>query len=73
MTDHRLRDELPRWLVPAVAVLMVVSLAYSVLITATLLVWFALWSAMFGVALTVFLLYLFYRLVVAVEEIAESL
>ncbi|WP_246984250.1 hypothetical protein [Halorientalis marina] len=72
MADHRLRDEFPRWLVPAVAALMLATFAYSVLITANILVWFALWSTVLGLALTVFVVYLLYRLVVAVEEIAEK-
>ena len=54
-----------------ILVVLLVSLAYSVVIGSVGL-WLVLVAAVANVGLLFFLLYLFYRLVVAVEKLAEN-
>lgn len=66
-------DRVPRLAVGVVAALLLVTLAYSVLVTQQLLAWVVLWGAVAAVGLAAVALFLLYRLVVAVEAIADAL
>jgi hypothetical protein len=68
-----LRDRVPRSAVGILAALLVVTFAYSVLVTQRIFAWVALWGAVTVVGATAVLLLLAYRLVVAVEAIADAL
>jgi protein-S-isoprenylcysteine O-methyltransferase Ste14 len=67
-----IRGRLPRATVPAVLLVFVVTLGYSVLVTGTLLLWVAMWVGLGSVVLALFVVYLLYRLVLAVERIADA-
>ena len=66
-------DETTRTVGILLIVLLVVSFGYSVVIMGSFLLWLLPWAAALGLALASFLIYLFYRLVVAVETIADEL
>lgn len=66
-----LQAKLPRFTVPVVAGLLVVSLAYSVLVAASLVPWLVVWGGLFSVVFMLSVVYLLYRLVLAVERVAE--
>ena len=66
-------DESTRTVGVLLIVLLVVSIGYSVVIMGSFLLWLLPWVAALGIALASFLVYLFYRLVVAVETIADEL
>jgi hypothetical protein len=72
MSAQNLQDKVPRLTVPTIVLLLVVSLLYSLFISQTVGLWFVTWGTVVSVAATVLFLYLFYRLVVAVERIADS-
>ncbi len=67
-----LHTEIPRWAVVALFVAVGVSFAYGIIIMGSLTGPLALWTAGFGVVLSLIVVYLFYRLVLAVETIAEK-
>lgn len=77
MSTAKLRDEVPTWPTIGVALIILISLPYTILIQGTLtgglFQWASIWSGVLGIALSLFLVYLFYRLVVAVEKIADKL
>ena len=66
-------DESTRTVGVLLIVLLVVSIGYSVVTMGSFLLWLLPWVAALGIALASFLVYLFYRLVVAVETIADEL
>jgi hypothetical protein len=66
------RTELPRFALPVVAGLLLVTLLYSVLVFGNVVVWLALWGGLFGIGAALFVIYLLYRLVLAVERIADG-
>ena len=68
MSTNTLREEVPMWLIGAVVVLFLASLAYGIALQQTLLIGF--WGLGFGLSL--FVVYLLYRFVVAFEKIAEK-
>jgi hypothetical protein len=68
MSTQTLRDDVPLWVVGVVVMLVLASFAYGIAIRQTLLVGF--WAVGFG--LTLFVVYLLYRFVVAFEKIAEK-
>jgi hypothetical protein len=72
MSARALQQRVPSYVAPLVIALALVSLLYSLFVTGQLLLWVALWGSLVATAVTVLLVYLFYRLVVAVEEIAEK-
>ena len=72
MSVADLKTKVPRFTVPAIVVLLIVSLLYSILITATIDLWLAVWGRLLSIGLVVFVVYLLYRLVLAVERIADS-
>lgn len=65
--------EIPTWLAGTVAFLFVASLAYGVIILQQILLVVVFWGWLVGIGASLFLVYLFYRLVRAVETIAEKL
>jgi len=72
MSTRPLQQRVPSYVAPLVIALALVTLLYSLLVTGQLLLWVALWGSLVATAVTVLLVYLFYRLVVAVERIADS-
>lgn len=72
MSVADLQASTPRFTVSAIVGLLLVSLLYSVLVTTNVALWLAAWGGLFGVGIAVFVVALFYRLVVAVERIADS-
>jgi hypothetical protein len=66
------RTKIPRFTAPAIAGLLILSLLYTVLVTANFVLWLAVWGGVFSIGVGAYLIYLFYRLVMAVERIADS-
>lgn len=64
--------EIPISVIGLILVLFVASLAYGVLIMQSLTAPIAVWNYIFGVAVILFVVYLLYRFVVAVETIATK-
>jgi len=73
MSARTLQQRVPSYVAPLVIALALVSLLYAVFVTGELLLWLVAWGSVISTAVAVVLVYLFYRLVVAVEEIADSL
>jgi protein-S-isoprenylcysteine O-methyltransferase Ste14 len=71
MSVADLQTQVPRFTVPVIASLLIISLLYSVLVTQNIVLWLVMWGGVLSVGLTLFVVYLFYRLVLAVERIAE--
>lgn len=65
--------EIPTWAAALITVFVLLSFAYGVLIQGSFLAPVVLWLWVGGVALSLFVVYLFYRFVVAVETIAEKM
>jgi protein-S-isoprenylcysteine O-methyltransferase Ste14 len=73
MSVADLQTKLPRFTVPTIVGLLAVSLLYSVLVTANITLWLAVWGGLLSIGIGLFVVYLFYRLVLAVERIADNL
>jgi hypothetical protein len=71
MSVADLQTKVPRFTVPGIASLLIISLLYSVLVTQNIVLWFVMWGGLLSIGLTLFVVYLFYRLVLAVERIAD--
>ncbi len=67
-----LQEKIPRFTAPAILMLLAGSLFYSVLVTAQIFAWLVFWGGLFSIGLSLFVVYLLYRLVLAVERIADS-
>lgn len=72
MSVADLRTKVPRFTAPAIAGLLVLSLLYTVLVTADFVLWLAVWGGVFSIGVGAYLIYLFYRLMIVVERIADS-
>jgi uncharacterized membrane protein len=72
MPAQALHQRLPQ-LGVLVIFLLVISLVYAVLVTQNIALWVFFWGSLVGIVGMVLLVYLFHRLVVAVEKIAESM
>lgn len=72
MSVADLQTKVPRFTVPAVVSLLILSFLYSILVTGNIVIWLAVWGGLLSIGLTLFVIYLFYRLVLAVERIAEG-
>jgi len=72
MSAQALQQRLPQLSVPVIF-LLVISLVYAVLVIQNIALWVFFWGSLVGIVGTVLLVYLFYRLVVAVEKIADSM
>lgn len=64
--------EIPTWILGAVLILFVASFAYGLLVMRSIIAPVAVWVGLLGVALILFVVYLLFRLVVAVEKIADT-
>lgn len=64
--------EVPTWIAVLIIVSFAASLAYG-LVVGNISGPIALWAGLFRVGLSIFVVYLFYRFVVAVEAIAENI
>lgn len=73
MSVREFRDEVPNWVVGLVLVLFGTSLVYGILVRQSLFEPIVWWIQILELALLVFVVYLLYRFVVAVEAIAEKL
>ena len=65
--------EIPAWVVGSILLVFLASLAYGVLIAQSLTAPIAVWIDILEVAVALFVVYLLYRFVVAVETIADEL
>ena len=72
MAVDELKTKIPRWAVVALLAAVGLSFAYGILIMGSLTRPLVLWSAIFRAALSLVVVYLFYRFVLAVETIAEK-
>jgi membrane associated rhomboid family serine protease len=72
MPAQALHQRLPQLGVPVIF-LLVISLVYAVLVIQNIALWVFFWGSLVGIVGMVLLVYLFHRLVVAVEKIAESM
>ena len=72
MSVADLQTKVPRFTVPTIAGLLLVSLLYSVLVTANIILWLAVWGGLLSIGIGLFVVYLFYRLVLAIERIADN-
>ena len=70
-TESRL--EVPTWVAGLLAVLVPGSFVYAVVVHGHLLAPIAWWASVLQLALGVFVVYLLYRFVLAVERIADKL
>ncbi|MEA1930724.1 MAG: hypothetical protein U9O06_04150 [Euryarchaeota archaeon] len=68
-----LRYELPSWLINTVLVLFAGSLVYGIVVRGSLIEPLLWWVGILQIVVGLFVVYLFYRFVVAVERIAEKL
>ena len=68
VNTRTLRDGIPLWAVGAVVTVLLASFAYGIAVRQTLLIGF--W--MVGFSISLFVVYLLYRFVVAFEKIAEK-
>ena len=73
MNLHESRPEIPTWVVGLVLALFVVSFAYGIVVMQNLAVTFLFWLGILAIAVNLFVVYLLYRLVIAVEKIAQEI
>lgn len=66
------RAELPTWIAGVVVALFVGSLAYGIVVMQSVLTPIIVWLGILGAGLSAFVVYLLYRLVLAVETIADE-
>lgn len=65
--------EIPTWLAGVIVLLVTASFAYGVVVLQSLIAVVMVWLWMLGIVLSVFVVYLLYRFVVAVEQIADKI
>nr|WP_241432736.1 hypothetical protein [Natrinema pellirubrum] len=63
-----LQEKIPRFTVPAIIVLLAGSLFYTVLTTTAIFAWLVFWGGLLSIGLWLAVVYLLYRLVLAVEQ-----
>jgi hypothetical protein len=68
---NELTDTVPRWVPVVVLLLFVASGLYSFLLARAVLLWVSVWLGVVRLGLFVFVIYLLYRLVLAVEGIED--
>ena len=73
MSTQRLEHEIPTWAAALIAALVVLSFAYGILVGGSLLAPVMIWLWLGGIALSLFVVYLLYRFVIAVEKIADKM
>ena len=67
------QPEIPTWAAALITGFVLFSFAYGVLIQGSFLAPIVLWLWLGGIALSLFVVYLLYRFVVAVEKIADKM
>lgn len=73
MRSVPLEERIPARKVGAVlVVLLALTFAYSLLVLQQILLWAVLWLSVLAVGVSLFVVYLLYRLVAAVETLAEE-
>jgi len=72
MALDELRVQIPTWAVVALLAAVGLSFVYGIVIMGSLTRPLVFWSAMFRFVLSLVVVYLFYRFVLAVESIAEN-
>lgn len=65
--------EIPTWVAGLLIVLVGLSFAFGIVVMGSLTAPLTFWIGAFSVGVTLFLVYLFYRFVLAVEKIANKL
>ena len=65
--------EIPTWTLGVVLIVFVASLGFGALLFGHIFATLAVWIGLIGIALGLFVVYLLYRFVIAVEEIADKL
>jgi hypothetical protein len=73
MAVQDLNREIPTWAAALITVFVFSSVAVSLVVGGSILAPIVLWLWLGGVALSLFVVYLFYRFVVAVEKIADKM
>lgn len=73
MNLHESRPEIPTWVVGMLLAVFVVSFAYGIVVMQNLAVTFLFWLGILAIAVNLFVVYLLYRLVIAVEKIAQEI
>ncbi|WP_336328203.1 hypothetical protein [Halovenus sp. HT40] len=73
MAVQDLNYEIPTWAAALITVFVLFSFAYGVLIQGSFLAPIVLWLWLGGIALSLFVVYLLYRFVIAVEKIADKM
>jgi len=73
MRVEELPTSVPRWVVVALLAAIGLSFVYGIVIMGSLTAPLGLWVSIGSLALTLFIVYLLYRFVIAVETIAEKL
>lgn len=73
MRLESVEPEIPTYAVLVVLVLFAASMLYGIVVMRSLLAPLAAWLGLLGIALSLFVVYLLYRFVVAVEQIARKL
>jgi len=72
MSTQELRDEIPSWLVGLVTVLFIGSFVYGIIVRASIIEPIEWWIEIIELAFLIFIVYLLYRFVIAVETIADK-
>ncbi|SFS79698.1 hypothetical protein [Halostagnicola kamekurae] len=72
MSTRSLPDEIPRAVPLGITVLFVVSLVFTVISRVSPLLFMAFWGGLLSIGFYTAITYLLYRLVLAVERIADS-
>ncbi len=73
MEVHQSDFEIPTWFAGLLVVLVAVSFLYGIIVMQSLAAPLMFWIGVASVGLSLFVVYLFYRFVVAVEKIADKL
>ena len=64
---------IPTWIIGVVLIIFVISLAFGVLVYGHIFATIMMWIGLIGIALSLFVVYLLYRFVIAVETIADNI
>ena len=73
MSFVKQQPEVPTWIAGLVVVLFVATLVYGIVVMQSLSEPIMLWLGILGFALSLIVVYLLYRFVLAVEKIAEKI
>lgn len=73
MEFHQQTFEVPRWVAAVLLILVGASFLYGIVVMQSLAAPIILWLALLSAGVSLFVVYLFYRFVIAVETIAAKL